>query len=235
MSKEIYKDKKTGKRYIKIGNDYAEVVDTKDLELVKVGEENYTYTHTFHGSQGKSIDEIMKTKFKLKDTITVPIGDKEYVFVVEHIVQDDDCDYVYFVSKDIIARSSINDMDETLRKLEREMPEELVNNLREIEHIAVVDGERYVYKSKLNLMSLSNVRENDYHFGEDDILFDGLKTEAERCKNYEGETYWYWLRSPHISSATYFMIVSGSGGIGSGGASGVYGVVPCFSIQIMND
>ena len=235
MSKEIYKDKKTGKRYIKIGNDYAEVVDTKDLELVKVGEENYTYTHTFHGSQGKSIDEIMKTKFKLKDTITVPIGDKEYVFVVEHIVQDDDCDYVYFVSKDIIARSSINDMDETLRKLEREMPEELVNNLREIEHIAVVDGERYVYKSKLNLMSLSNVRENDYHFGEDDILFDGLKTEAERCKNYEGETYWYWLRSPNISSATHFMNVYGSGGISYTNASGVFGVVPCFSIQIMND
>ena len=235
MSKEIYKDKKTGKRYIKIGNDYAEVVDTKDLELVKVGEENYTYTHTFHGSQGKSIDEIMKTKFKLKDTITVPIGDKEYVFVVEHIVQDDDCDYVYFVSKDIIARSSINDMDETLRKLEREMPEELVNNLREIEHIAVVDGERYVYKSKLNLMSLSNVRENDYHFGEDDILFDGLKTEAERCKNYEGETYWYWLRSPNISNATYFMYVNPNGGIYNNNASYVYGVVPCFSIQIMND
>lgn len=233
MSKEIYKDKKTGKRYIKIGNGYAEVVDTKDLELVKVGEENYTYTHMFHGSQGKSIDEIMKTKFKLKDTITVPIGDKEYAFVVEHIVQDDDCDYVYFVSKDIIAKSSMDDMDETLRKLESEMPEELVNNLREIEHIVIIDGERYVYKSKLNLMSLSNVKENDYHYGEDDILFDGLKTEAERCKNYEGETYWYWLRSPNISYATNFMYVSNDG-ITSYGASYILGVVPCFSIQIMN-
>lgn len=34
--------------------------------------------------------------------------------------------------------------------------------------------------------------------GIDDVQFDGLKTEAERCKNNEnGNTCWYWVDTPY--------------------------------------
>lgn len=72
--------------------------------------------------------------------------------------------------------------------------------------------------------------------GADDILFDGLLTEAERCKNFDGETEWYWLDTPYsspiASASTYFMGVSYGGYPSTSNyASGTFAVVPCFSIR----
>jgi hypothetical protein len=41
--------------------------------------------------------------------------------------------------------------------------------------------------------------------------------------------YW-WERSPSLSYTTAFMLVDRYGGLGYNNASGVGGVVPCFSI-----
>lgn len=66
--------------------------------------------------------------------------------------------------------------------------------------------------------------------------FDGLKTEAERCKNFNGETAYYWLdtpweRSPRVDSSTGFMIVGIYGwAIHYNSAASTYAVVPCFAI-----
>lgn len=110
-------------------------------------------------------------------------------------------------------------------------------NDEEIKAVREVDGNT-IRKSKITLLSGKNVSSEAKHdyTGADDIEFDGLKAEAERCKNLNGETFWYWLdtpweRSPHVDSSTDFTVV------GSGGWLGTYfymtffgGVVPCFSV-----
>ena len=104
----------------------------------------------------------------------------------------------------------------------------------EIEHKV---EENLVRRSKLTLLSRGNISDtNGRCNGADDILFDGLLTEAERCKNFDGETEWYWLdtpySSPFASYSTGFIYVSTSGGPNSYSyASGTNAVVPCFSIR----
>ena len=122
-------------------------------------------------------------------------------------------------------------LDDYLEK----MPRALVNQMCAIEHI--VDGNT-IRKSKITLLSGKNVLSKVKHdyTGADDIEFDGLKTEAERCKNLNGETVWYWLdtpweRSPHVDSSTAFIYVNIYGWPHNGYyATYIGAVVPCFSI-----
>ena len=166
----------------------------------------------------------------LKDILYVPVDGKEVAFRVEHITDD----RVYFVAVDAIGASNIKDMNDFLDDYLKKMPEGLVNNMCEMEHC--VDG-NIVRKSKLTLLSRKNVSESKWDYecnGADDITFDGLKTEAERCKNFDGETEWYWLdtplRSPNVTNSTPFWYVHYTGGVFGSLAYGLYAVVPCFSI-----
>lgn len=167
----------------------------------------------------------------LKDVLFVPVEGKDVAFRVEHISKDK----VYFVAVDAVGESTMVKMNKYLDDYLEKMPKALVNQMCEMEHVC--DG-NLVRKSKLTLLSGKNVSSEAKHdyTGADDIEFDGLKAEAERCKNLNGETFWYWLdtpweRSPHVDSSTDFTVV------GSGGWLGTYfymtffgGVVPCFSV-----
>ena len=232
-----FRDKRTGKNYVKLVNGVVlEAVNDKDLELEEIGAEDCTYRHGYTCHSDRKIADVVKDVYRLKDTLDVPVGDKIVTFVVEHINNTSEYDDVYFVAKDIVGYSSIEDMEKFLDDFTSKMPTELVDSMKIIEHITNVDGKDFKFKRKVNILSYANLASNDYHFGKDDILFDGLQTEAERCKNdKDGETHWYWTCSPSLSYATNFMFVNGSGYPGSyGSASGVYGVVPCFSIRIYN-
>ena len=173
-------------------------------------------------------------KFKewhLKDILFVPVDGKEIAFRVEHIAED----RVYFVAVDAVGKSTMNDINDYLDAYLAKMPESLVNIMCEMEHCA---DRNLVRRSKLTLLSRKNVEDSEFKYnlnGADDILFDGLQTEAECCKNLDGETMYYWLdtptSSPYADSSTHFMNVSNYGiPYYSDHASNKGAVVPCFSI-----
>ena len=232
-----FRDKRTGKNYVKFINGVVlEVVNDSDLELVEIGAEDCTYRHGYTCHSDRKIADVVKDVYRLKDTLDVPVGDKIVTFVVEHINNTSEYDDVYFVAKDIVGYSSIEDMEKFLDDFTSKMPTELVDSMKIIEHIASADGKVVTFRRKVNLLSLANLKETEYHSGKDDILFDGLQTKAERCKNdKDGETYWYWTCSLYLSYTTHFMGVSASGTLNNGYyVSAVLGVVPCFSIRIYN-
>ena len=231
-----FRDKRTGKDYVKLINGVVlEVVNDSDLELVEIGAEDCTYRHGYTCYSDRKISDVVKDTYRLKDTLDVPVGDKIVTFVVEHINKTDEYDDVYFVSRDIVGESSIDDMEKYLDDFTDKMPKELVDSMKIIEHIASADGKVVTFRRKVNLLSLANLKETEYHSGKDDILFDGLQTEAERCKNNkDGETYWYWTCSPNLSNTTNFIYVYYYGNLNYNDASNGCGVVPCFSIRIYN-
>lgn len=191
-------------------------VSTNDFRRLHVVEESFSF--------GCDQD------WHLKDVLYVPVDGEEVAFRVEHISDDK----VYFVAVDAVGKSTMKNMNNFLDDYLKKLPEDLVRNMCEIEH--KVEG-NLVRRSKLTLLSRWNISDtNGRCNGIDDILFDGLLTEAERCKNVDGETEWYWLdtpsSSPSAGNSAYFMSVSYNGYPGNYNyASGTGAVVPCFSIR----
>ena len=234
---KLFKDKATEKLWVEMcegGNliDFAGHSYDGDIgELVEVNTDpNKKEFHRQHIVEEKfNIDTDQN--WHLKDVLFVPVEGKEVAFRVEHISKDK----VYFVAVDAVGESTMVKMNKCLDDYLEKMPKALVNQMCSIEH--AVDGNT-IRKSKLALLSGKNVSSEVKHdyTGADDIEFEGLKTEAERCKNLNGETVWYWLdtpweRSPHVDSSTYFIYVGIGGWPGSYYyATNTYAVVPCFSI-----
>ncbi len=197
-------------------------------KIVSVSANDFRRLHVVEESFSFGCDQ----DWHLKDVLYVTVDGEEVAFRVEHISDDK----VYFVAVDGVGKSDMNNMGEFLDNYLKKMPESLVNAMCEIEH--KVNG-NLVRKSKLTLLSRKNVTDSKFKYdlnGADDILFDGLKTEAERCKNFDGETEWYFLdtptSSPIASYSTYFMNVNNNGNPNYyTNASNTYAVVPCFSIR----
>ena len=189
----------------------------------------------------ESLSEILQKGFSLKDTLAVPIHGNPVEFVVEHIRNiDDETDKIYFVAKNIVVRNKM-DLDEIngiLDGIESAMPREFVGQLADFEHTT---SNGFEMTRRVNLLSLGNFQDTEgYCIGKDDVVFDGFRTEAERAKNYGGESRTYWTctpwkgeRSPGISGSANFTIVNSYGTLNYGYyASYVGGVVPGFSICI---
>lgn len=205
------------------------VGNTSDLEEVdtKPVKQNFRRLHVVEESFSFGCDQ----DWHLKDVLYVPVDGKEVAFRVEHISDEK----VYFVAIDAVGKSSMTNMNDYLDAYLAKMPKSLVNIMCEMEHCA--DG-NLVRRSKLTLLSRKNVKDSEFKYplnGADDILFDGLQTEAERCKNFDGETEWYLLDTPtsssYADSSTTFVNVYCSGSLSSSRASKAYAVVPCFSIR----
>lgn len=180
-------------------------------------------------------EEILRTNFKLKDTITIPIGEKDCVFVVEHIrLLNNNNEKVYFVAKDIVAKSSMDreQINAVLDIIEAGMPHEIVDVMDTIEH-KIND---YTLTRKINILSRTNLQNGDEDFGYDDILFEGLQTEVERCKGLCGDTRRWglldlWREQFQTDySPKYSIIVSSNGEITANDMTHEHGIVPCFSI-----
>lgn len=233
----LFKDKVTEKLWVEMcegGNmiDFAGHSYNGDIdELIEV--------NTDPNSKEFCRQHIVEEKFNidtdqnwhLKDILFVPVKGKEVAFRVEHISKD----RVYFVAVDAVGESTMANMNKYLDDYLKNMPKALVNQMCEMEH--VVDGNT-IRKSKITLLSGKNVLSEVKHdyTGADDIEFDGLKTEAERCKNLNGKAAWYWLdtpweRSPHVDSSANFMHVNRTGWPNYNYyATSTSAVVPCFSI-----
>lgn len=167
-------------------------------------------------------------KFKewhLKDILFVPVNGKEIAFRVEHITEH----RVYFVAVDVVGKSTMDNMSDFLDDFLKKMPDSLAERMLEMEHS--VKG-KIIRKSKLMLLSYGNVVYGDTRCdGADDISFLGLMTEAERCKNLDGETCEYWIDTPDAGYSTNFRSVYANGWTGNYYAGDAGGVAVCFSIR----
>lgn len=79
---------------------------------------------------------------------------------------------------------------------------------------------------EVSLLSKDNVFNK-----ESDAYMPYFRDEAHRIKSFENETWWWWLKTPCASNATYFCYVynGGYGGTGRASYSGG-GVAPAFRI-----
>lgn len=231
---KLFKDKVTEKLWVEMcegGNlmDFAGHSYDGDIgELVEVNTDpnNKEFCRQHIVEEKISIDA--EQDWHLKDVLFVPVEGKDVAFRVEHVSEDK----VYFVAVDAVGKSTMEDMDQFLNDYLSKMPKSLVERMLDIEHKA--NGE-VIRKSKLTLLSYANVVKDTKNYklnGADDIPFDGLLTEAERCKNNKtGEARWYWLDTPHVDSSAGFMGVNISGWPSNGNtAPYAYAVVPCFAI-----
>ena len=233
----LFKDKVTEKLWVEMyegGNlmDFAGHSYDGDIgELVEVNTDPNNKEFCRQHIVEEKINIDTEQDWHLKDVLFVPVEGKDVAFRVEHVSKD----RIYFVAVDAVGESTMVKMNKCLDDYLEKMPKALVNQMCSIEH--AVDGNT-ICKNKLALLSGKNVSSEVKHdyTGADDIEFEGLKTEAERCKNLDGETVWYWLdtpweRSPRVDSSTVFINVGSSGWPGnSGSAAYTSAVVPYFSI-----
>lgn len=183
-----------------------------------------------------SVLELVKHDFKLKEVLKVPTRDRVIPFRVEHVTDEK----AYLVVTDCVGRVKMTDMNEYLDNFMKELPEDLLDICGEIEH--KVNGQ-LIRKSKVTLLSYGNTTGCENCNGIDDMQFDGLKTEADRCKNdTNGETCWYWEDTPYdyedldedayASYSTLFLFVSTTGtSYCYNGASSAICVCPVIAIK----
>ena len=183
-----------------------------------------------------SASELAKHDFKLKEVLKVPTRDRVIPFRVEHVTDEK----AYLVATDCVARAKMTDMNEYLDNFMKKLPEDFLDICGEIEH--KVSGQ-LIRKAKVTLLSYGNTTGCENCNGIDDMQFDGLKTEADRCKNdANGETCWYWEDTPYdyedwdedsiASYSTSFLTVNASGGpCNYYYASGAGGVCPVIAIK----
>ena len=84
-----------------------------------------------------------------------------------------------------------------------------------------------------NYLWLRSLTESGRQYDADigDVVFPFFTGEKSRVKELEGNgTYYYWLRSPNIGSATSFWYVTIYGNVGNNSANNSGGVCPCFFI-----
>lgn len=224
---KCFRNKKDGKLYGEIDGRFFSLYDFDSDEVVEVG--GKAHAQHVHGvvNTYDNVRSIINADYRLKDVLTIPIGERNVDFVVEHIQEVEGGHNIYFVAKDIYCKGTMNDIGDTLREIREKMPPEFVDELRYIRHKSKNGLE---LNGRVNILSMANIGKEGYDCGQDDIPFDGLLAEAERCKNYKGETDWYWLSSPGLSSSAYFYYVTSYGSAGLSYYAGyVSGVVPSFS------
>lgn len=243
---KVLRDKNTKEMFVKVNENDNYMVSLHDSRTVEMSGLNLEEVNAKPEATAfrrlHIVEESFlvgcKQKWHLKDVLFVRLKDGEEVaFRVEHIENG----RAYFVAIDAVGKSNMKEMNKYLDEFIGKLPEDLVSNLVEMEH--KVKGIT-IRKSKVTLLSRGNISDTDGRCnGKDDVLFDGLQTEAERCKNVDGETEWYWLDTPYnyeadedfAASSTIFMGVGSNGGAGYGNAHNTYAVVPCFSIEVEPD
>lgn len=184
-----------------------------------------------------SVLELAKHDFKLKEVLKVPTRDRVIPFRVEHVTDEK----AYLVATDCVGRAKMTDINEYLYNFMKELPEDLLDICGEIEH--KVNGQ-LIRKSKVTLLSYGNTTGCENCNGADDMRFDGLRSEADRCKNdTNGETCCYWEDTPYdyedwdedanASYSTYFLLVYTTGNLYyvTGAASATHGVCPVIAIK----
>lgn len=116
------------------------------------------------------------------------------------------------------------------------LPEDLLAVIRPRKIVQVFDGAQIVTEDMLWVPSATEMFGEDCpswmreHDGPDEKQLPIFKTEADRVKNRNGETWWYFTRSPLSSSTANFCNVGANGYAYSNSAASANGV--CFGFLI---
>lgn len=135
-----------------------------------------------------------------------------------------------FVFKDALGDAPMND-DATnaggyykskgrrhvLEEIYPHLPPELREVIEPRPLVETIDGERVEYADPLWIPSGTDVfgpREDWYEEEPDSVQLEIFKTERGRVKERNGETVYWWLRSPYRSNSTDFVSVHIGGAVG---------------------
>lgn len=110
------------------------------------------------------------------------------------------------------------------------LPDDLKSVIKERTIVQKQDDEELSSTDKLWLLSRTEVTGTDYETDVNDVHFPLFKDERSRVKQVDGETYWYWLRSPYASSSSAFCYVYANGGASYNNANASNGVAFGFLI-----
>ena len=240
---KLFRNKNTEEMYISLTDSKDNLMDFNG-NIITCSIEDYEEVNTkpkkqeFHRlhivEESFDLREFCYKEWHLKDILYVPVengyGKEDVAFRVEHISDEK----IYFVAVDAVGKSTLKNINSFLDDYLNKMPKDLVTMMCQNEHCF---GDDVVRKSKLTLLSEKNVSRGKHNCkcnGADDIEFDGMKSGAERCKNFEGETELYWLDTPEASlknqNFRYFLAIQNNGWLTNCFADCTYAVVPCFSI-----
>lgn len=174
--------------------------------------------------------------FTMKDGQTVnavvaeinPYGDNEVAFVIEECL-----DERHVMNKEYTNAGGWRDCD--MRKyLNGEILDLLPDDLKAVIADRTItqekDGKELTSTDKLWLLSLTEVGE-DYENAKGDVHFSLFKDKRSRVKQQDGETIWYWLRSPDAASSAAFCFVATSGTSGNTSANYYNGVAFGFLVK----
>lgn len=241
---KLFRNKNTEEMYISLTDSKDNLMDfngniitcsTEDYEEVNTKPKKQEFHRLHIVEESFDLREFCYKEWHLKDILYVPVengyGKEDVAFRVEHISDEK----IYFVAVDAVGKSTLKNINSFLDDYLNKMPKDLVTMMCQNEHCF---GDDVVRKSKLTLLSEKNVSRSKHNCkcnGTDDIEFDGMKSGAERCKNFEGETEWYWLDTPEASlknqNFRYFLAIQNNGWLTNCFVDCTYAVVPCFSIR----
>lgn len=115
------------------------------------------------------------------------------------------------------------------------LPDDLAAMITPRRIVQKIRGREYESVDKLWIPSYTEVFGTDRGVDQTgdvgDVQFDFFKIKRNRVKFFRDEPYYYALRSPYVTYATYFWNVHYYGYMGGNNASNSYGVCPCFSIS----
>ena len=221
---KLFRNKNTEEMYISLTDSKDNLMDFNG-NIITCSIEDYEEVNTkpkkqeFHRlhivEESFDLREFCYKEWHLKDILYVPVengyGKEDVAFRVEHISDEK----IYFVAVDAVGKSTLKNINSFLDDYLNKMPKDLVTMMCQNEHCF---GDDVVRKSKLTLLSEKNVSRGKHNCkcnGTDDIEFDGMKSGAERCKNFEGETELYWLDTPEASlknqNFRYFLAIQNNG------------------------
>ena len=116
------------------------------------------------------------------------------------------------------------------------LPDDLKAVIKKRKIVQTISGTTYESECNLWYPSLKEVvgdnprYENYTRCDVGDVQFPGLAKQIDRIRDLNGETYWYFLRSPYTGNTAYFWGVYYYGYVNSTNASNSNGVCPCFLI-----
>lgn len=115
------------------------------------------------------------------------------------------------------------------------LPDDLAAMITPRRIVQKIRGREYESVDKLWIPSYTEVFGTDRGVDQTgdvgDVQFDFFKIKRNRVKFFRDEPYYYALRSPGVTYATYFWVVTNNGGVSFNGAGNSIGVCPCFSIS----
>lgn len=217
--------------------------EAKPITVEKVGKKETTWADIKAAVTAGKVEELLKVgdriPFKTKHG-------KESAALVAHI-QDGK---VYFVLDDAYERYhmkkglkdgqllswSESDMREHLKTMVLpDLPDDMaaVISTRVIEQR--IGGKKVFTEDKLWLPSYTelfgDVGDSNYESdGENEFRFDIFKDEKSRVRQFDGETDWWWTRTPYAGSSTGFRLVYYDGNANSDNATNTTSV--CFGFCI---